>query len=101
MPSTRWAAGQVGTLGVIETFSLVQLEISTGDGGGERKMQIQKKNTNTPQELQQDFQKVNRRQLGRNFPSEWLSETVQLQKIQLHWRWKALGLSEFSNGLCM
>ena len=78
-------------------FSLVQLEISTGDRGGERKMQIQKKNTITPQELQQDFQKVNRRQLGRNFPSERLSETVQVQKIQLHWRWKALGVSELSN----
>ena len=90
-------AGQSGTGGVTKPSLLVQLETSTGDEYGERKMQIQKKNTITPQELQQDFQKVNRRQLGRNFPSERLSETVQIQKIQLYWRWQTLGLSEFLN----
>ena len=71
-------------------FSLVQLEISIGDLNAQ-------KYTNISQELQQHFQKVNRRQLGRNFPSERLSETVQIQKIQLYWRWQTLGLSEFSN----
>ena len=39
----------------------VRKDVVIDDEDGERKMQIQKKNTITPQELQQDFQKVNRR----------------------------------------